>query len=92
VSRGALAGINRCRQFLAARNPRAANEASDTIDRYLLSLKTHPEIGRLLSYERGLRELVIPFGDSGYVARYRFDPSADIVFVTGLRHQREASF
>jgi len=36
------------------------------------------------------REWVIPFGDSGYVARYRID--ADVVTILAIRHQKEAGF
>jgi plasmid stabilization system protein ParE len=37
-----------------------------------------------------LREWVIDFGDSGYVARYRLDP--DEVVILAARHQREAGY
>jgi hypothetical protein len=39
-----------------------------------------------------LRELVIAFGDSGYVALYRHEPVDDKVYVLALRHQKEASY
>lgn len=92
LSRRAIAGINRCRRFLEIKNRRAAQEASDTIDAHLQTLRAMPQMGRLLPGPKAVRELVIPFGDAGYIARYRFDEGADIVFVTGLRHQREAGF
>src|SRR5271168_3589619 len=40
----------------------------------------------------GLRELVIGFGDSGYVALYRHDSTADVVYVLAFRHQKEAGY
>ena len=92
VSRRAFVGILRCRRFLEARNKRAAQEASAIIDRQLLRLKTQPEIGRLLPKSNDVRELVIPFGNAGYVARYRYAPDDDLVLVTGFRHQREAGY
>ncbi|MBX9907387.1 MAG: type II toxin-antitoxin system RelE/ParE family toxin [Beijerinckiaceae bacterium] len=92
VSRRAIADINRCRRFLEARNRRAAQDASDTIDRYPQSLRSTPQVGRPLPGRKEVRELIIPFGDAGYIARYRFDEAANVVFVTGLRHQREAGF
>lgn len=92
VSRRAIMGINRCRRFLEIRSRRAVNDASDTIDRYLQTLESTPQVGRLLPGRNGIRELVIPVGDAGYVARYRFDQAADVEFVTGVRHQREAGF
>ena len=36
------------------------------------------------------RELLIHFGDSGYVALYRY--AADLVTVLALRHQKEAGY
>jgi len=39
-----------------------------------------------------LRELVIAFGDSGYIALYRYNPAADTVYVLAFRHQREAGY
>ena len=39
-----------------------------------------------------LRELVIAFGDSGYVALYRHEPTADAVYVLAFRHQKEAGY
>lgn len=39
-----------------------------------------------------LRELVIPFGDSGYVALYLHDTNDDTVYVLAFRHQHEAGY
>jgi hypothetical protein len=47
-------------------------------------------MGRPFEGEPALRELVIPFGDAGYAALYRFDLAADLVLVLAVRHQREA--
>ena len=37
-----------------------------------------------------MRELIIPFGDSGYVALYRYEIEADSVYVLAFRRQKEA--
>ena len=50
-------------------------------------LERHPLMGRPVAH--GMRELVISRGRSGYLALYVFDPTADVVFVRDLRHQRE---
>jgi hypothetical protein len=42
--------------------------------------------------EPGLRELLIPFGDSGYVTLYRFMPAEDTVVLLAFRHQKEAGY
>ncbi|MEO8870256.1 MAG: type II toxin-antitoxin system RelE/ParE family toxin [Granulicella sp.] len=55
-------------------------------------LQTTRAMGRPFGEAPALRELMIDFGDSGYVALYRHDPSADIVFVVAFRHQREAGY
>ncbi len=39
-----------------------------------------------------MRELIIAFGDTGYVALYRHDPSNDAVVVLAFRHQKEAGY
>lgn len=36
--------------------------------------------------------LVIPFGQSGYVALYRYDSADDAVYALAFRHQKEASY
>lgn len=66
--------------------------AADTIDRHFSLLARHPEIGRPYPDAPELRELVIGFGDSGYVARYRHEPAEDAVFIVAFRHQKEAGY
>ncbi len=39
-----------------------------------------------------LRELVIAFGDSGYVALYRHESVDDAVYVLAFRHQKEVGY
>jgi plasmid stabilization system protein ParE len=38
------------------------------------------------------RELLIDFGNDGYVALYRVDALANTVTIVAIRHQREAGF
>jgi len=58
----------------------------------LALLKTTPEIGRPFPEHAGWREIVIDFGDSGYVALYLYDPKQDTVFILAFRHQKEAGY
>lgn len=78
--------------MLSERAPRASQRAAHAISRALNGLRTHPQAGRPVVNEdpstAGLRELVAPFGDSGYVALYVIGP--DAVVVLAFRHQREA--
>jgi plasmid stabilization system protein ParE len=76
VTEGAAEGLERCRRFLAAKAPEAARRAGQAIERQFLLLETAPDIGRPFPEMPELRELVIAFGDSGYVALYRHEPAA----------------
>ena len=49
-------------------------------------------MGRPLPDMPELREWVIAFGDSGYVALYRHEPADDRVYVLAFRHQKEAGY
>jgi plasmid stabilization system protein ParE len=50
-------------------------------------LARHPLIGRKLT--RGLRELIVSFGSTGYIVLYDFAEAEDAVRVFAIRHQRE---
>ena len=65
-------------------------KAIDSIKRQILLLETAPDIGRPFLEMPELRELVIPFGDSGYVALYRHEPADNAVYILAFRHQKEA--
>ncbi|KJZ50335.1 type II toxin-antitoxin system RelE/ParE family toxin [Pseudomonas marginalis] len=90
VTEDAAQGLERCRQFLAAKAPEAAKRAGQAIERQFLLLETAPDIGRPFPEMPELRELVIAFGDSGYVALYHHEPTADAVYVLAFQHQKEA--
>lgn len=92
ITEGASQGLERCRQFLADKNPLAAGRAGLAIAQQFTLLETVPAIGRPLEEAPELRELVIPFGDSGYVALYHHDMQADAVYVLAFRHQKEAGY
>lgn len=92
VTEGAGQGLELCRQFLAARNPLAARRAGQIIQRQLAFLETTPDLGRPLPELPALRELIISFGDSGYVALYRHEPADDAIYVLAFRHQKEAGY
>jgi len=92
VTEAAGQGLERCRHFLATKNPQASSRAGQTIKQQLLLLETEPKIGRPIDDPPELRELIIPFGDSGYVALYRYEIDADSVYVLAFRHQKEAGY
>ncbi|NQV56666.1 MAG: type II toxin-antitoxin system RelE/ParE family toxin [Rhodospirillales bacterium] len=67
-------------------DPRMMQAISTSFDK----LKTLPDIGRPLPNNFNLREVIINFGDSGYVALYRHDREQDAVYILAFRHQKEA--
>ena len=92
VTAGALRDLERCRRFLLDKDARAAARAAVLIERQLLLLESTPEMGRPLEADPELRELVIGFGEAGYVALYRYMPPEETVFVLAFRHQKEAGY
>lgn len=92
MTEGAGRGLERCRHFLAENNQPAARRAAQAIERQFTLLETTPDIGRPLADFPELRELIISFGDSGYIALYRYEPAADAVYVLAFRHQKEAGY
>lgn len=92
VTEGAARGLEVCRTFLAEKNPAAARRAAEAILRQFELLESYPAMGRPLDDHPELRELPVPFGDSGYVALYRYAPDDDAVYILAFRHQREAGY
>jgi plasmid stabilization system protein ParE len=71
-------------------NPAGAVAAAEAIESAVNTLAAHPLVGRRI--EGDLRELVISFGATGYVALYRFVVQDDQVRILALRHQREIGY
>ncbi|MGH7858029.1 MAG: type II toxin-antitoxin system RelE/ParE family toxin [Candidatus Binatia bacterium] len=89
-SRNALANLERAFDFLREKDPEAATAAAEAIATAIEALAAHPLVGRPLP--SGLRELVISYGKTGYVALYRFLPARDEIRILALRHQRELDY
>lgn len=92
ITEGASKGLERCHQFLVDKNAPAASRAGDAIAEAFELLEATPEIGRLWPDPLNLRELVISFGGSAYVALYHYEPDHDVVYVLAFRHQKEAGY
>ena len=86
----AIDDIARAFEFLARSDPYSASVAVSAIRNAISVLSEHPLIGR--SFAAPLRELVISFGKSGYLALYRFRPERDEVRILAIRHQRELDY
>lgn len=90
VTETAARGLERCRLFLNEKNPLAAKRAAQAIQQQLTLLENNPNIGRPMDELPELRELIIPFGDSGYVTLYRFERNE--IYILSFRHQKEAGY
>ena len=84
----ALLDIERVREFLDINNPEAARRAMRLILATLERAEQFPELGRP-TIDPDIRQLVIPFGNAGYIVRYMQMPGGDIL-VLRLWHGREA--
>jgi len=89
-SRKALANLDRAFSSLDELSPDAAIAAVDAIRTAIEMLEHHPLIGRIVTADQ--RELVISFGRTGYLARYRFVPARHEVRILAIRHQRELDY
>ena len=89
-SANALANLQRAFAFVAHSDAEAARDAADAVRSAVEMLAHHPMIGRIVRDD--LRELVISFGRSGYLALYRFVPAKHEVRVLAIRHQRELDY
>jgi plasmid stabilization system protein ParE len=85
-----LAHIERAFEFLRESNPGAARESVAAIRSAVDVLAVHPLIGRRIEGE--YRELVIAYGQTGYIAIYRYVVAQDEVRVLALRHQKEIGY
>ena len=92
ITEGAAQGLERCRQFLAGKGPQVAQRAAQAIERQFSLLEEGPEVGRPFAELPELRELIVEFGDSGYVALYRHERADDAVYVLAFRHQKEVGY
>lgn len=87
----AVRDLERLRDFLRPKNPAAARRAGEAIVKALRVLALQPRLGRPIEdMPEEFRDWIIDFGDSGYVARYRYDEN--VVTILAVRHQKEVGF
>ena len=87
----ALADLVRAHAFLAEMDAGAAQRALETILGATDVLQEFPQAGRPADgLEPEHRELLIPFGVSGYAAFYVV--RGETVVILALKHQREAGY
>lgn len=82
----ARADLIRLRGFIEPHNPEAARRAAEAIKEGAKLLLAYPAIGKRVEGRQD-RELLIPFGQRGYVLRYRLDDQT--VFILRVWHSLE---
>lgn len=87
LSPGAVADIERLREFLNEKSPDAARRALDAIWRAFEMLQTFPKLGRATE-DREIRQIIVRFGAIGYIARYTTLPKGEILILR-IWHGRE---
>ncbi len=98
LARGAAQDIDRLFDFVLERelgrdggDSSLAEKAIDSIRAGVATLRTSPFTCRKAGHSPFLRELVIPFGRSGYVALFEIE-EASTVTVLAVRHQLEDDY
>ncbi len=81
--------------FLIEQDPdttRVAESALDSITQAFQFLRNFPYgCRKVMPHNPYLRELIIPFGSTGYVALFEIEPD-DLVTILAVRHQRESDY
>lgn len=84
--------LKRLYLFLYEKDKASAKQARDNIYTAIDTLKTYPFICRKAQTENPFwREVIIPFGNNGYVALFEIEES-NIVTILAVRHQREDDY
>jgi plasmid stabilization system protein ParE len=83
--------MQRLYRFLAFKNIDVAKRAVKTIRDGVQRIALQPNSGRPVDdMEPEYREWLIDFGESGYVALYRYDGTTAVILA--VRHQKEVGF
>ena len=96
LTREALEDLRRLEDFLVERALERGDwdlpgRAVDAIRNEMRILETNPYTCRVAQSDPLERELIIPFGSSGYVALFEIISDHQVV-VSALRHQREDDY
>lgn len=98
LTREAETDLDRLFDFVLEREPArdggdlsVAEQALVAIRAGFATLKASPFTCRKAGQSPFLRELIIPFGWSGYVALFEIEGAADVV-ITAVRHQLEDDY
>ena len=86
ITETAALGLERCRRFLAEKDRSVTIKAAQAIEKQFAHLETDPESGRPVKNHLEMRELIISFGNTGYVALYHHSVDTDSVLILAFRH------
>ncbi len=84
---GAKNDIERLFTFLREKSPQAARNAIKAIRLGAKQLTAFPQAGRPMDDGTGRREIIVAFGGSAYVLRYKMD--GKLVVILRVWHGRE---
>jgi len=84
---GALDDLSRLREFIQTKNPKAAVKAAQCIVKSANLLLDHPHLGHPMANLPEFNEIFVPFGQHGYVLRYRIDH--ENIIILRIWHTRE---
>ncbi len=90
-SRPATIDLAELGKFLARDSPPAARRAAQVILAGVRQLRQFPASGKPADdASEGTRDLIVPFGNGGYVIRYMLQ--GDEVTINAIRHTKQAGF
>lgn len=86
----AINDLKRLKDFILPHNKEAAQRVVLLIRGAVIPVISNPRIGKPVDDLPHFHDLVIPFGASGYIIRYRIQ--GDTVFIIAIKHRKEAGF
>ena len=84
----ALTDLIRLRDFLKSKSPEASKRAVLAIQGAIEKAAVFPDRFRPVPDLPHYREIIIDFGSSGYIARFRHEEGGDI-YIVRIKHQLE---
>jgi plasmid stabilization system protein ParE len=88
---GALLDLIRLRDFLKSKSPEASKRAILAIQKSIEKASFNPERFKPVPDLMHYREIIVDFGKSGYVARFRYEEGGDI-YIVRIKHQLENEY
>jgi plasmid stabilization system protein ParE len=86
----AILDLQRFRDFIRPHNKEAVQRAVRIIRTAVAHIAANPRIGKPVEDLPDYHDIVVPFGVSGYLLRYRIE--GDTIFIIALKHCKKAGF